>query len=185
MLRRLTVENFGLIERAEAEFDPGVTIFSGETGSGKTMLVGALAFALGARTAAAAVRPATERAIVTLTFDADETLRERLAADGFALDPGEDGTLVRELTLYDLVGTPGVAADLSHICTPAKVKGFLKDDIKAAVELMFDVKVKGVQVVNESGKDRRFGRTIGRTQDWKKAYVKLKEGEKVPDFAGV
>ena len=98
MLRRLTVENFGLIERAEAEFDPGVTIFSGETGSGKTMLVGALAFALGARTAADAVRPATERAIVTLTFDADETLRERLAADGFALDPGEDGTLVRELT---------------------------------------------------------------------------------------
>jgi len=42
--------------------------------------------------------------------------------------------LVHELTLYDLVGTPGVAADLSHICTPAKVKGFLKDDIKAALD---------------------------------------------------
>lgn len=42
--------------------------------------------------------------------------------------------LVQELTLYDLVGTPGVAADLSHICTPAKVTGFLKDDIKAACD---------------------------------------------------
>lgn len=42
--------------------------------------------------------------------------------------------LVKELSLYDLVGTPGVAADLSHICTPARVKGFLKDELKAAIE---------------------------------------------------
>jgi large subunit ribosomal protein L23 len=48
-----------------------------------------------------------------------------------------------------------------------------KVDIKKAVELMFDVKVSGVQVVNEPGKQRRFGKTIGRTQDWKKAYVSL------------
>ena len=47
-----------------------------------------------------------------------------------------------------------------------------KTEIKQAVELMFDVKVAGVQVVNEPGKERRFGRTIGRTQDWKKAYVR-------------
>jgi large subunit ribosomal protein L23 len=54
-----------------------------------------------------------------------------------------------------------------------------KPDIKAAVELMFDVKVKGVQVVNEPGKTRRFGKTIGRTQDWKKAYVSLAEGQTI------
>jgi large subunit ribosomal protein L23 len=54
-----------------------------------------------------------------------------------------------------------------------------KPDIKAAVELMFEVKVKGVQVVNEPGKTRRFGKTIGRTQDWKKAYVSLAEGQTI------
>jgi large subunit ribosomal protein L23 len=54
-----------------------------------------------------------------------------------------------------------------------------KPDIKAAVELMFDVKVKGVQVVNEPGKTRRFGKTVGRTQDWKKAYVSLAEGQTI------
>ena len=54
-----------------------------------------------------------------------------------------------------------------------------KPDIKAAVELMFAVKVRGVRVVNESGKDRRFGRSIGRTQDWKKAYVSLAEGQSI------
>jgi len=54
-----------------------------------------------------------------------------------------------------------------------------KTDIKQAVELMFDVKVEGVQVVNEPGKTRRFGRIQGRTQDWKKAYVSLAAGQTI------
>ena len=54
-----------------------------------------------------------------------------------------------------------------------------KTDIKAAVELMFEVKVEGVQVVNEPGKARRFGRLEGRTQDWKKAYVSLAAGQTI------
>lgn len=54
-----------------------------------------------------------------------------------------------------------------------------KVDIRKAVELMFEVKVEGVQVVNEPGKSRRFGRHAGRTQDWKKAYVSLAEGQSI------
>jgi large subunit ribosomal protein L23 len=54
-----------------------------------------------------------------------------------------------------------------------------KTDIRKAIELMFDVKVTGVQVVNEPGKVRRFGRTVGRTQDWKKAYVSLSPGQTI------
>ena len=54
-----------------------------------------------------------------------------------------------------------------------------KTDIKKAVELMFEVKVDGVQVINEPGKQRRFGKTIGRTQDWKKAYVSLAAGQAI------
>ncbi len=54
-----------------------------------------------------------------------------------------------------------------------------KSDIRQAVELMFDVKVRGVQVVNERGKTRRFGKTLGRTQDWKKAYVSLMQGQAI------
>jgi large subunit ribosomal protein L23 len=54
-----------------------------------------------------------------------------------------------------------------------------KTDIRKAIELMFDVKVEGVQVVNEPGKTRRFGRTVGRTQDWKKAYVSLSPGQTI------
>ena len=54
-----------------------------------------------------------------------------------------------------------------------------KTDIKKAVELMFEVKVDGVQVIIEPGKQRRFGKTLGRTQDWKKAYVSLAEGQAI------
>ncbi|MSR00894.1 MAG: 50S ribosomal protein L23 [Gammaproteobacteria bacterium] len=54
-----------------------------------------------------------------------------------------------------------------------------KPDIKAAVELMFEVKVDCVNVVNEPGKARRFGKTPGRTQDWKKAYVRLAKGQSI------
>ena len=54
-----------------------------------------------------------------------------------------------------------------------------KPDIKAAVELMFSVKVSDVNVVNEPGKTRRFGKTPGRTQDWKKAYVRLAPGQSI------
>jgi large subunit ribosomal protein L23 len=58
-----------------------------------------------------------------------------------------------------------------------------KPEIRKAVELMFDVKVKGVQVTNMRGKVKRFGQSIGKRADWKKAYVTLAEGHDI-DFMG-
>jgi large subunit ribosomal protein L23 len=51
-----------------------------------------------------------------------------------------------------------------------------KLQIKNAVELMFNVKVDSVRVLNVKGKIKRFGRTLGKRSDWKKAYVKLQSG---------
>jgi large subunit ribosomal protein L23 len=59
-----------------------------------------------------------------------------------------------------------------------------KPEIKAAVELMFEVKVDAVQVVNVAGKAKRFGARHGRRSDFKKAYVRLAEGQTI-DFADV
>jgi len=58
-----------------------------------------------------------------------------------------------------------------------------KTEIKKAVELLFDVTVTSVQVSNMKGKLKRFGQSIGRRKDWKKAYVKLAEGQDI-DFVG-
>jgi large subunit ribosomal protein L23 len=59
-----------------------------------------------------------------------------------------------------------------------------KPEIKAAVELMFEVKVDAVRVVNVAGKAKRFGGRPGRRSDFKKAYVSLAAGQTI-DFAGV
>jgi large subunit ribosomal protein L23 len=59
-----------------------------------------------------------------------------------------------------------------------------KPDIKAAVELMFDVKVADVNVVNVAGKRKRFGQRVGRRQDYKKAYVRLAPGERIETLTG-
>ena len=58
-----------------------------------------------------------------------------------------------------------------------------KAEIRQAVELLFEVEVKGVQVINYRGKSKRFGMTRGRRNDWKKAYVRLAEGSQI-DFLG-
>lgn len=56
-----------------------------------------------------------------------------------------------------------------------------RNDVKQAVEMMFDVKVHGVQVMNQPGKKRRFGRIQGRRSGFKKAYVRLVAGQTI-DF---
>jgi large subunit ribosomal protein L23 len=57
-----------------------------------------------------------------------------------------------------------------------------KPEIKKAVEALLEVKVAGVRVANVHGKVKRQGRYVGRRPDWKKAFVVLKEGEKMVEF---
>ncbi len=60
-----------------------------------------------------------------------------------------------------------------------------KGEIKQAIEKLFSVKVLGVNTQRVPGKNKRMGRTVGRTPMRKKAYVTLKEGDKIPVFEGV
>lgn len=59
-----------------------------------------------------------------------------------------------------------------------------KQEIKAAVEFLFNVEVASVRVLNVRGKRRNFGRVRGRRSDWKKAYVALKAGYDVAFASG-
>ena len=58
-----------------------------------------------------------------------------------------------------------------------------KFEIREAVEQLFEVKVRNVRVCNVKGKQVRFGRMMGRQQDWKKAYVTLERDQQI-DIAG-
>ena len=59
-----------------------------------------------------------------------------------------------------------------------------KPEIKAAIELLFKVEVESVQVLNQKGKEKRFGRFMGRRRSVRKAYVSLKPGQEL-DFSEV
>ena len=59
-----------------------------------------------------------------------------------------------------------------------------KPEVKAAVELLFKVQVESVQIANVKGKQKRFGRFMGRRKDWKKAFVSLKPGQEISFAAG-
>jgi large subunit ribosomal protein L23 len=61
-------------------------------------------------------------------------------------------------------------------------RGANKAEIKKAVEHLFKVKVDSVRTQHRHGKEKRVGRNVGRKSDWKKAYVKLKAGEKMIEY---
>ncbi len=63
------------------------------------------------------------------------------------------------------------------------VSNATKPEIREAVEMLFDVKVTGVQVSNVRGKTKRFGQALGKRSDWKKAFVTLAEGNDI-NFMG-
>src|SRR5438270_2945043 len=120
MLHRLTIENFGLIPQVSIDFAGGATMFTGETGSGKTMVLGAIAFALGERSSADAVRRGASRASVALEFEPTAQLRARLAQDGFEIDDDEDAVISREMSdsgksAIRLNGRPATAAYVREI----------------------------------------------------------------------
>jgi DNA repair protein RecN (Recombination protein N) len=95
-LLRLTIDNVGLIAHAQVEFGDAFTAFTGETGSGKTMLLGALDAALGGRVERELIRG--ERLRVALEIGADDRLRALLATMGIDLAADDDVVIVREVT---------------------------------------------------------------------------------------
>ena len=79
MLRTLRIRNFALIEKLELDFGPGLNILTGETGAGKSIIVGALGLVLGARASSEVVRTGAPRAEVEAVFSLDP-LTKPLAA---------------------------------------------------------------------------------------------------------
>lgn len=78
--------------------------------------------------------------------------------------------------------TSRVAEKNNQICFRVR-RDSTKKEIAQAVEMMFEVKVDNVQVSNVRGKIKRFGQTLGKRADWKKAYVTLAKGDEI-DFLG-
>ncbi len=99
MLHRLAVRDFVIVDALEIDLGSGLTVLSGETGAGKSILVDALQLALGGRGDAGVVREGAARAEITAEFDAPPSLAAWLAEAGFEADAENAGRLLLRRTI--------------------------------------------------------------------------------------
>ncbi|HEY1611029.1 MAG TPA: DNA repair protein RecN [Paraburkholderia sp.] len=92
MLRHLSIRDFVIVAALDLEFDDGFTVFSGETGAGKSILIDALALTLGARADASVVRAGVARADITAEFDAPPLVARWLDEQALATAADDDAT---------------------------------------------------------------------------------------------
>ena len=86
MITELSIENFALIDRVSIQFGPGLTVLTGETGAGKSIIVGALSLAMGARGSADVVRDQSESARVDVAFDTNSEVQRALETMGLPIE---------------------------------------------------------------------------------------------------
>ena len=91
----------------------------------------------------------------------------------------DEGRLMKVLVAPIVSEKATHVADKTNAVTFKVLQDATKPEIKAAVELMFKVEVKGVSVTNIKGKTKRFGKSIGRRDHVRKAYVTLKPGQEL------
>jgi large subunit ribosomal protein L23 len=91
----------------------------------------------------------------------------------------DEGRLMQVLIAPIVSEKATMVADKTNAITFKVLQNATKPEIKAAVELMFKVEVKGVSVVNIKGKTKRFGKSTGRRDNIRKAYVMLKPGQEL------
>lgn len=95
MLRTLSIRDFVIVDAIELEFSPGFSVFTGETGAGKSILIDALALALGGRGDASVVREGAAKADITAEFSSSAELDAWLAENEFSNEDG--GALLRRV----------------------------------------------------------------------------------------
>jgi len=91
----------------------------------------------------------------------------------------DEGRLMAVLVSPVVSEKATMVAEKSNAVTFKVLQDATKPEIKAAVELMFKVEVSGVSVVNIKGKTKRFGKSVGRRDNVRKAYVTLKAGQEL------
>lgn len=99
MLLELVVENYAVVERVRVEFHAGLNLLTGETGSGKSIVVDALGLVLGGRASAEMVRSDTERARITAIFEAPKDRRFRALLEQAGVEAEDDELLIEREVL--------------------------------------------------------------------------------------
>ena len=118
MLRRLTVKNLAIVEDLELDLDEGLTVVTGETGAGKSILVDAVSLVAGARGSADFIRQGASRLSVAAEFDADARVRALISDAGL---PASDRVILRREMTADGRGRAFVEDEAASVRTLARL----------------------------------------------------------------
>lgn len=130
MLKELNIKNFAIIDQLRVEFAPGLNVFTGETGAGKSIVVDALNLALGERASADLIRTGCPEAVVEAAFEIDSQGSSEIAAllseQGIAVNPGED-LIVRRVLAASGKNKVYINGSLANLSTLAALGAVLAD----------------------------------------------------------
>ena len=125
MLQNLHVKNLALIDEVEIDFQRGLNILTGETGAGKSIILGSVSLALGARYSTDILRKGAQYGLVELTFTVEDEKQERRLNE---LDVfPEDGTVVLSRRLMEGRSTSKINGETVPIALLKEVAGVLID----------------------------------------------------------
>ncbi len=124
MLQELRIRNFAIIDDLQISFSPGLNIMTGETGAGKSIIIGAMSLILGDRTSSEQIRSAEESAVVEALFDVSGNPEVRVKLDEMDIDYS-DGLIIKRVNSRSGKNRTYINGSLSNIAYLSELAGYL------------------------------------------------------------
>lgn len=124
MLQELRIRNFAIIDDLQISFSPGLNIMTGETGAGKSIIIGAMSLILGDRTSSEQIRSAEESAVVEALFDVSGNPEVRAKLDEMDIDYS-DGLIIKRVNSRSGKNRTYINGSLSNIAYLSELAGYL------------------------------------------------------------
>ena len=177
MIKQLVIRNFALIEECTIRFEKGFTAITGETGAGKSMLMGALRTVIGGKPPVSAVRTGEEKAFVEAVFDISENLHAKSVLEAEEIDADDELVVSREILLSGksrsrINGTVVNLATLERVCETLVQMHGQSDQL-----LLRDLRIQQKMLDSYCGDSRELSEYAAAWNEWTSLKASLKKTE--------
>ncbi len=177
MIKQLVIRNFALIEECSIRFEKGFTAITGETGAGKSMLMGALRTVIGGKPPVSAVRTGEEKAFVEAVFDISENLHAKAVLEAEEMDADDELVVSREILLSGksrsrINGTVVNLATLERVCETLVQMHGQSDQL-----LLRDLRIQQKMLDSYCGDSEELSEYASAWNEWTSLKASLKKTE--------
>lgn len=177
MIKQLVIRNFALIEECTIRFEKGFTAITGETGAGKSMLMGALRTVIGGKPPVSAVRTGEEKAFVEAVFDISENLHAKAVLEAEEMDADDELVVSREILLSGksrsrINGTVVNLATLERVCETLVQMHGQSDQL-----LLRDLRIQQKMLDSYCGDSEELSEYVSAWNEWTSLKASLKKTE--------